>query len=216
MQDTTSNNAHHQSNGPRNLLVIYTSLSGQNGNSSKLVNNYIERLQANFDNGVNIVTRDIANNALPHLSSAEMGAWATPEEDRNAEQKQLAKLSDDCVAEVQAADEIIIAVPMYNFGIPSTLKAWIDRIARAGITFRYTENGPVGLIEGKQVTLLAARGGIYKGTELDSQTPYLESVLGFVGLTDVRWVYAEGLNMGEESAANAISSAHEKIIELSA
>src|SRR5690606_22026455 len=114
---------------------------------------------------------------------------------RTPEQQTLAATADAAIAELQAADVLVLGVPMYNFGIPSTLKAWIDSIARAGTTFRYTANGPEGLLKGKQAYVLAARGGAYQGTPADTQTPYLKTFLGFVGITDVTFVYAEKLNM---------------------
>ncbi|WP_137167149.1 FMN-dependent NADH-azoreductase [Salinimonas lutimaris] len=194
------------------VLVINTSLNHAEGNSSKLTQKYVDTLAKQPD--VQIVERNLAEDALPHLSGVEMGAWMTPAEERTEEQKALAALSDNLVEEFQQADEVVIGVPMYNFGIPSVLKAWIDRVARAGITFRYTENGPVGLVEGKRVTVLAARGGQYQGSEFDTQTPYLTHFFGFIGITDVRFVYAEGLAMGSEVADSAFSSANEKIIEL--
>jgi FMN-dependent NADH-azoreductase len=108
---------------------------------------------------------------------------------------------------VQSHDAIVLGVPMYNFGVPVQLKAWIDAIARAGVTFRYTENGPEGLLKGKTVYVALARGGLYRDTPKDSQVPYLKTVLGFLGLTDVRFIYAEGLNMGPEAAAKGFAQA---------
>lgn len=104
------------------------------------------------------------------------------------------------IAEVQAAEVIVLGVPMYNFGVPAQLKNWIDAISRNGVTFRYTENGPEGLLKGKKVYVALARGGRYRGTEADSQVPYLRTVLGFLGMTDMHFIYAEGLNMGPEAA----------------
>ena len=140
--------------------------------------------------------------ALPHLDIAELGAWTTPADERSDEQKALAARSDELLAELRANDVLVLAVPMYNLGIPSQLKAWFDRVLRAGETFRYTENGPQGR-QGKRVIILAARGGIYAGSDMDSQTPHLKSMLGLMGITDVDVVYAEGLNMGEEQRAAA-------------
>lgn len=198
----------------RNILVIYSSLNQQTGNSSKLTREYLQNLQSKGE--VNIVERNLVTDGLGHLSAEEMQAWMTPAAERTAEQAELAAISDNLVEEVKAANEIVLGVPMYNFGIPSVLKAWIDRIARAGITFRYTEKGPQGLLDNKKVTILAARGGVYKGTEFDTQSQYLTHFFGFVGITDVQFVYAEGLNMGPDSADNAFKQANEKIIELTA
>ena len=194
----------------KNVLAITSSLQTGAGNSTKLVEQYLEKISG----ASAVVRRDLAATNIPHLTDVEMAAWATTPADRNDEQQQLAQLSDDIIAEVKNADEIVLGVPMYNFGIPSVLKAWIDRLARAGVTFTYTENGPKGLLDGKKVTILAARGGMYAGTPLDTQTEYLRNFWNFVGVTDVNFVYAEGLAMGEESANKAWQSAEEKILEL--
>lgn len=197
----------------KTVLAIYSSLNGEQGNSSKLANEYLAKLEAKGD--VSIKRVDLSTMELPHLSSEEMQAWMTAPAERSEAQHVLANRSDSIVESVKQADEIVLAVPMYNFGIPSSLKAYFDRVARAGITFKYTENGPVGLLENKSATVFAARGGIYAGTDFDTQTPYLQHFLGFVGISNVHFVYAEGLAMGEEQAKNAFSAASEKIIELS-
>ena len=114
------------------------------------------------------------------------------------------------------ADVLVLGVPMYNFGAPSTLKAYFDRIARAGVTFRYTASGPEGLLTGKKAYIFATRGGLYAGTPLDSQTTYVRDFLGFLGITDVEFIYAEGLNMGEPSKQAALANAQERLEELAA
>lgn len=190
-----------------NILLIKSSLNGEQGSSNGLAQSLVERLNATTE--ANVVERDLAKNALPHLTQAEMGAWMTEEADRSEEQTAQAAVSDNLIAELQSSDTIVVAMPMYNFGVPSTFKAWIDRVARAGITFRYTENGPVGLLENKKVVVVAARGGIYAGTERDSQTQYLKDVLAFIGLNDVRFIYAEGLNM--EGAEERLAMAQQQI-----
>ncbi len=116
-------------------------------------------------------------------------------------------LDDVLIAEVKAADVIVLGVPMYNFGVPAQLKNWIDAIARAGVTFRYTEQGPVGLLAGRRVYVALARGGRYRETPADSQVPYLKTLLGFLGMTDVHFIYAEGLNMGPDAAAQGFAEA---------
>lgn len=140
----------------------------------------------------------------------------TPAESRSAEQQALVAVSDGLVAELAAADVLVLAVPMYNFGIPSTLKAYFDRVARAGVTFKYTETGPVGLLSGKKAYVLAARGGMYQGTAKDSQTAYLKDFLSFIGIDDVTFVYAEGLNMGDANRAAALAAAEQQIALLTA
>ena len=196
----------------KKVLAIFSSLNGSEGNSSKLANEYLSKMGK--DDSVRINRVDVASLALPHLTGKEMQAWMTEASERNESQQALAKVSDDIVGAVMEADEIVLAVPMYNFGIPSSLKAYFDRVARAGITFKYTETGPVGLLENKSATVFAARGGVYAGSDFDTQTPYLKHFLNFVGINNVKFVYAEGLNMGEEQANEAFSAASEKIIEL--
>ncbi|NMH60501.1 FMN-dependent NADH-azoreductase [Alteromonas ponticola] len=197
-----------------NVLVIHSSLNQGKGNSSQLVAQYVQKLSQRGN--VNVVTRDLMQDNLPHLSAQEMSTWMIPVEERSAEAQQQAAFSDRIVEEVHNADEIVLGVPMYNFGIPSVLKAWIDRLARAGVTFKYTETGPVGLLKDKKVTIIAARGGIYAGTEFDTQSAYLTHFFNFVGLTDISFIYAEGLAMGDESAQQAMSTANQKMDELAA
>lgn len=194
------------------LLVVNTSLNGDNGNSNKLVNAFLEQWKKHRNDEV--VVRDLAAESLPHLSAEEMQSWMTAAEERSDEQNILAGLSDTLVEEVESAQTLVVGMPMYNFGVPSVFKAWIDRIARAGRTFRYTENGPQGLLENKKVYIMAARGGMYAGTPKDSQTQFIKDVFAFLGLTDVEFVYAEGLAMGEEAFSGAWESAEKKIIEL--
>lgn len=193
-------------------LLVTSSVLGENGQSIALANYFETRAAARDE--VEVTTRNVVANALPHLDIAELGAWQTPVEERNEDQKALAAHSDELLAELRTNDVLVIAVPMYNLGIPSQLKAWFDRVLRAGETFRYTENGPQGLIEGKRAIILAARGGMYAGTELDSQTPHLKSMLGLMGITDVDVVYAEGLNMGEERRGVALKEAFQAIDQL--
>lgn len=190
-------------------LLITSSVLGENGQSNALASHFETRAAAR--EGVEVTARNVIANALPHLDIAELGAWQTPADERSEEQKALATHSDELLAELRANDVLVIAVPMYNLGIPSQLKAWFDRVLRAGETFRYTENGPQGLLEGKRAIILAARGGMYAGTELDSQTPHLKSMLGLMGIKDVDVVYAEGLNMGEATRDAALKEAFQAI-----
>lgn len=176
-----------------NILLLKSSLNGDQGNSTKLANEFLAVLKAEM--AVNIVEKDLNKNGLDHLNGQEMSSWMTPENERTEEQKELASISDQLIAQLQASDTLVVAMPMYNFGVPSTFKAWVDRVARAGITFKYTEQGPVGLLEGKKVIIVAARGGLYAGTPKDSQTQYLKDLFAFIGITDIEFIYAEGLNM---------------------
>ncbi|MBN7819894.1 FMN-dependent NADH-azoreductase [Bowmanella yangjiangensis] len=196
----------------KKLLLINTSLNGKQGHSWQLAEKFVDQLAASAD--INVTLRDLDSLNLPHLSSSEMAAWMTPADERSEQQKELAAISDELVAEIKAHDIIVIGMPMYNFGVPSVFKSWIDRVARAGVTFRYTENGPVGLLENKKVYVVAARGGLYQGTPKDSQTQYLKDVLAFLGMSDVEFVYAEGLNMGPDAANKGFAQADEKISEL--
>lgn len=193
-------------------LLVTSSILGDNGQSNALAAHFQQ--QAAARNGVALTHRDVVANALPHLVVEELGAWQTPAEERSAEQQALAAYSDELLAELRAHDVLVLAVPMYNLGIPSQLKAWFDRVLRAGETFRYTENGPQGLIEGKRAIILAARGGQYAGSELDSQTPHLKTMLGLMGISDVEIVYAEGLNMGDAKRDASLKEAFQAIDQL--
>ncbi len=189
-----------------NILVIKSSVFGDNGNSSALVNDKVAALKVAHPDAV-VVERDLSADPIPHLDGDRVGAFFTPAEQRTAEQQQVDDFSMALIEELKDADHVVVGLPMYNFGIPSQLKSWIDHVARAGITFRYTENGPQGLLDDKPVTVLAARGGLYAGTENDTVTPYIKLFLSFVGITDVSFVFAEGLNMGDESKAKALEEA---------
>ena len=189
-----------------NILQINGSARSEGANSTRVANDIVARLKA-ANPQANVVLRDLARNPVPVVDEAALGALFTPAEQRTPEQAARVAVSDALIAEVQAADVIVIGVPMYNFSISAQLKNWIDAIARAGVTFRYTENGPEGLVKGKKVILAFARGGRYRGTPADTQTPFLQTVLGFLGMTDVRSVYAEGLNMGEEAARQGFAEA---------
>ncbi|MBU2343966.1 MAG: NAD(P)H-dependent oxidoreductase, partial [Gammaproteobacteria bacterium] len=185
------------------VLVINSSISGDKGQSTQLSQQFLASLPAGFTTE----TLDLVQDSYPHLTMTEMAAWMTPESDRSDEQNALAALSDQAIAQIRKADAIVIGVPMYNFGVPSQLKAYFDRLARAGITFKYTESGPVGLLQDKPVFIFATRGGLYQGTPMDSQTPFVTALLNFIGLKDLNFIYAEGLNMGPESAEKALSAA---------
>ncbi|MCC8404987.1 NAD(P)H-dependent oxidoreductase [Paraburkholderia sp. MMS20-SJTN17] len=192
------------------ILQINSAARSQGANSTLLVNELTAKLQQS-NPGAQVVVRDLQAQPLPHLDDEVLGAFFTPAEQRTPEQAAIAARSEALIAELQAADVIVIGAPMYNFGVSSQLKTYFDFIARAGITFRYTANGPEGLVTGKKVHVVSARGGKYLGTPNDSQTPYLKSFLGFLGMTDVNFIYAEGLNMGPDAANAALSAAREAI-----
>ena len=192
------------------ILQINSSARSAGANSTRLADSITARLKA-ANPAVVVELRDLAANPHPVLDEAALGALFTPADQRTPEQAARVALDDALIAQVQAADAIVLGVPMYNFGVPVQLKTWIDAIARAGVTFRYTENGPEGLLKGKKVYVALARGGIYRDTPADSQVPYLKGVLGFLGMTDVEFIYAEGLAMGPESADKAFAAAEAAI-----
>lgn len=195
------------------LLHIDSSARTGGSISRQLTASFAQQWQAKNPGG-KIVHRDLASNALPHLSEALLGAFFTPADARSPEQADVIKQSDALVEELLAADTIVIGVPMYNFAPPSTLKAWIDHVFRAGRTFKYTETGPVGLVTGKKAVIILSRGGKYSEgpmEALDFQGKYLKSALGFIGITDVELVVAEGVSLGEEAAKAAVAGAEAKI-----
>lgn len=190
------------------ILYLNSSVRSTGSISRQLSGEFIEKLKAAHP-GANVVTRDLAANPLPHLSEAMVGAYFTPPEQRSEEQKQLIKTSDEVVAELLAADVVVVGAPMYNFSVSSTLKSWIDHVARAGVTFKYTETGPVGLVHGKKFVIFTSRAGVYSSgpaQAMDFQETYLRGVLGFLGITDVSFVSAEGLAMGDEAVNAALAS----------
>ncbi|GAB5448560.1 FMN-dependent NADH-azoreductase [Gymnodinialimonas sp.] len=146
-----------------------------------------------------VTTRDLAD-GVPLLSEDWVGANFTPAGQRSADQADTLALSDTLVAEVKAADTLVIGVPIYNFGVPAALKAWVDQVARAGVTFHYTETGPKGLLEGKRAVLVIASGGTESGSEIDFATNYMRHVLGFIGITDVHVVTADRLMVNADAS----------------
>ncbi len=190
------------------ILYLNSSVRSTGSVSRQLSGEFIEKLKAAHP-GANVVTRDLAANPLPHLSESMVGAYFTPPEQRTEEQKQLIKTSDEVVAELLAADIVVVGAPMYNFSVSSTLKSWIDHVARAGVTFKYTETGPVGLVQGKKFVIFTSRAGVYSSgpaQAMDFQETYLRGVLGFLGITDVSFISAEGLAMGDEAVNSALAN----------
>ncbi|EHH2507336.1 FMN-dependent NADH-azoreductase [Vibrio parahaemolyticus] len=187
------------------VLALKSSILGDYSQSNKLVEDFIKNVDQD-----KLTVRDLAANPLPVLDFAVATALRATE-DLSQEQQAVVDLSDTLIEEVKAADTLVIAAPMYNFTIPTQLKNWIDLIARAGVTFKYTENGVQGLIEGKKAIVVTTRGGVHKDSPTDNVTPYLRTVLGFVGITDVEFVYAEALNMGEDAASKGISEAQSQL-----
>ncbi len=190
------------------VLALKSSILGDYSQSTKLVEEFIKNVDQD-----KLTVRDLAANPLPVLDFSVATALRATE-DLSQDQQAIVDLSNTLIEEIKAADTLVIAAPMYNFTIPTQLKNWIDLIARAGVTFTYTETGVKGLIEGKKAIVVTTRGGIHKDAATDSVTPYLRTVLGFVGITDVEFVYAEALNMGEDAAAKGISEAQSQLAEL--
>jgi FMN-dependent NADH-azoreductase len=184
-----------------NILHLDSSISGEASVSRKVSADIIAKLKAQTP-GANVVYRDLVANPLEHLT---LPAFGQPE-------------AAEIMAEFMAADTVVIGVPMYNFGVPSQLKAWIDRIAVAGQTFKYTETGPVGLVTGKRVILAASRGGMYgegmPAAAVEHAVSYVQAVLGFIGVSDVQVIVAEGVAMGPEAAAMAMAEAKRAVAQL--
>ncbi len=171
------------------------------------------RLQAKHP-AARLTVRDLGATPPAILDGTALAALFTPAEQRSPEQAARVALDDALIAELQAADVLVLGVPMYNFGIPAQLKNWFDAIARNGVTFRYTANGPEGLLKGKRAYIGLARGGRYRDTPLDSQVPYLKTILGFVGISEIDFVHAEGLNMGPEATAQGFAEAEADLARL--
>ena len=191
------------------LLRINSSITGDNSVSRSLAANLADALAA--QGAIEIVDRDLAATPVPHLDGARLGALGTPAQERTAEQAAVVAFADELIAEVLAADVLLIALPMYNFTVPSVLKAWVDHIARAGVTFKYTDTGPVGLLEGKKAYLVSALGGKHEAGKTDFMRPYMRVIMNFIGISDVEFISAEGLNMGDESRAAGLAAAKEAI-----
>ena len=196
-----------------NILQINSSArrfqDGQGSFSTRLADEIVAALPT----GTRTV-HDLSAKPLAVMDEAALGALFTPAEARSPEQNARVALNDALIAEVQAADTVVIAAPMINFGISSQLKNWIDAIARAGVTFKYTATGPVGLLTGKKVYVVLTRGGVYRDKPADTMVPYLTMVLGFLGMTDISFIYAEGLAMGSDAEAAAVAGARQQIAEL--
>jgi FMN-dependent NADH-azoreductase len=188
-------------------LIINSSANGDASISNKLSTELQERLKTVYPD-IAIKTRDIGSDPVPHLVPETVaGIRAEP---RTQTEQQAQALSDELIAELQEADLIVIGAPMYNFGIPSTLKSWFDHVLRARVTFRFTDAGPEGLLKGKKAIVIESRAGVYSegpASAMDSQEPHLRTMLGFMGITEVVFVRVEGLAFGEDAARTAIEAA---------
>jgi len=196
------------------ILQLNTSLFGEQGQSSRLAADFARALAESA--GRELKVRDLAANPVPHLTAERVTAFGTPASERTLDQQRHVAESDALVDELREADVLVLGLPMYNFGVPSTLKAYFDHVARAGVTFRYTAEGPLGLLTGKKAFVFATRGGRHAGTETDLQTAYVRLFLGFIGIRDVEFIYAEGLALGEQQRERALAAAAERINRLAA
>ncbi|NYS29065.1 MULTISPECIES: FMN-dependent NADH-azoreductase [unclassified Pantoea] len=193
------------------VLVLKSSILAGYSQSSQLADFYVEQAKAQ---GKEVTVRDLAANPIPVLDGELVGAMRPSDTPLSPRQQEALDLSDELIAELQAHDEVVIAAPMYNFNIPTQLKNYFDLIARAGVTFRYTEAGPEGLVKGKTAVVISSRGGIHKDTPTDLLTPYVKLFLGFIGITDVEFVFAEGIAYGPEVASKATAEAKDAIKQI--
>jgi FMN-dependent NADH-azoreductase len=198
------------------LLFVASSAFGSNSKSRQIAEEFLRGWRASHPD-VHVVERDLGAEPAPHVAGEQLAAVMTPVDQRSEGQRALARAADTLIGEVEAADTILITAPMYNFSIPSTLKAWIDHITIAGRTFRYTPQGPEGLLKNKKAFVVTAMGGIYSGDgamkSLDFQEPYLRAILGFIGLTDITFIHAEGLKISPEAAAAGMERARAAVAD---
>ena len=194
------------------IQVIESSARQQGSVSRELTEQFIATWQAAHP-ADQIKVRDLAVDQVPHLDANLLGGWMTPVEQQSEAEKAALALSNQLTDEVLAADVLVLAAPMYNFAIPSTLKAWLDHVLRAGVTFKYTETGPQGLLSGKRAFVLTARGGIYAGSNQDHQEPYLRQALAFIGIHDVSFIHAEGLNLGGDFLQKGLNQAKAQLAQ---
>ncbi len=197
----------------KTLLQIKSSIFSDGGQSSRLADEFVAAWR-DANPGAAVIVRDFAREPVPHLDAPRFGAFLAKPAEHTPEQRAVIAYSDALIDELKRADVVVLGLPMYNFGVPSTLKAYFDHVARAGVTFRYTANGPVGLLTGKKVYVFAARGGLYQGTPRDTQSAYVRDFLKFLGMADIEFVYAEGLAIDEASKIAALARAQNEIRRL--
>jgi len=197
----------------KNILRIDSSLFSEQGVSNALMDHLVEKLKDKYKSN-QLVTRDLVKDTIPHLDAKWIQALMTDEDMRTDEQKEKVAYSDGIIEEVEQADILVLALPMYNFSVPSVVKAWFDHLARAGRTFKYTNAGPEGLLTNKKTYLVTTRGGVHKNKETDTLIPFVLNFLKFVGLDDVEVIYAEGLNLGGDSRQKGIDEARNNIQSL--
>ena len=194
-----------------NILVVKSSILGDNSVSNSLIDQFIEQLSV-FGSTSKVLIRDLSSEPIPQLDPARLGALAADPDTRDQAQQTMVQFSDELIRELQQADLVLIGAPMYNFTVAAGLKAWFDHVARAGVTFRYTEQGSVGLLHDKQVVVFATMGGVHQPGDADHLRPYLKTVLNFLGLDDVEFIAATGLNLGAEHRQRSLREVHEHLI----
>jgi FMN-dependent NADH-azoreductase len=199
----------------RTLLQIHTSLFSEQGHSSQLTERFIDVWVTRHPED-QVIVRDLARDTVPHLTAERFQAFLAPTTERSGQQHAVVAYSDMLIEELRQAEVIVLGLPMYNFGVPSMLKAYFDHVARAGVTFRYTDNGPVCLLGDKTAYVFATRGGAYQGTVKDTQTLYVRDFFEFLGIRDLHFIYAEGLNLGAEKQQVALALAEAQIATLAA
>lgn len=197
----------------KSLLRVDSSLFSEQGVSSSLMDELVAKLQTQ-SNIKNVKKRDLVNDAIPHIDAEWIQALSLKPNQRSEQQQAKVDYSDRLIEEVEHADILVLALPMYNFSVPSVVKAWFDHLARAGRTFAYTSDGPKGLLTGKTVYLVTTRGGVHKDKASDTQIPFVLNFLNFIGLTQIEVIYAEGLNLGGESREQGIAEARKNINSL--
>jgi FMN-dependent NADH-azoreductase len=195
------------------LLQINSSIFSTGGQSSQLAEQFVAAWRKKHPD-TNVIVRDLASDPVPHLTADRFHALLQKPIDRTPAAQAVVNYSDALVDELKRADTIVLGLPLYNFGVPSALKAYFDHVARAGVTFSYSEKGPVGLLTGKKAYVFATRGGLYAGTPLDTQTQYVRNFLRFLGIADVEFVYAEGLAISEQAKQAAVTQARRAVERL--
>lgn len=195
------------------VLIVESSARQQDSVSRQLTRQFIEQWRVAHPSD-EISVRDLAVEQIPHLDATLLAGWMKPADQQGADERAALERSNALTNELVAADVLVLAAPMYNFTIPSTLKSWVDHVLRAGITFKYGDTGPQGLLTNKRAFVLTARGGIHAGSALDHQEPYLRQVLGFIGIHDVTFIHAEGLNMGGDFSAKGLSQAVRQVAQI--
>jgi FMN-dependent NADH-azoreductase len=192
------------------IVHIDSSITGREATSSILAKSVVDRLVSGQDAQVHY--RDLNQEGLGHLTDEVFAGFRLDATERNETQQTAAKRSESYIEELRDADALVLAVPMYNFSTPSTVKAWIDHVARAGVSFTYGANGPEGLLNVKKAYVVSTRGGQYAGSAFDHQSPWIEQVLKFVGIQEVEFIYAEGL--AGSNAEQSVQAANQKIAEI--